>query len=384
VKPTRFADFVHELASLFEVQAAAKGLAFRFEVEGTLPEVVRADEKRVRQILINLLGNAIKFTAQGQVLFRVRHAREMAVVEVEDTGPGLSAQELKDIFEPFARGNSAAHSAPGAGLGLTIAKMLTDLMGGELTATSTPGRGSLFRVRLFLPEVHQALVPVPEQRQPPRGYEGPRRRILVVDNEEADRELLVALLEPLGFELRSAASGHDALDLLAAGVQPDAVLMDLAMPGIDGWETIRRLRRLPHFHAKVAVVSANAFDKGLDNDAGIPPEDFILKPLRHTELLAWLERQLGLRWRYDASAPAPTPAPVALTGAWPRADLLAPLHNAVQLGYYRGILNQLEAIDAAQPECAGFTRELRVLARQFQFDAIVQVLARARPQGALS
>ncbi|MFI4928085.1 MAG: hybrid sensor histidine kinase/response regulator, partial [Burkholderiales bacterium] len=312
VKPTRFADFVHELASLFEVQAAAKGLAFRFEVEGTLPEVVRADEKRVRQILINLLGNAIKFTAQGQVLFRVRHAREMAVVEVEDTGPGLSEQELKDIFEPFARGNSAAHSAPGAGLGLTIAKMLTDLMGGELTATSTPGRGSVFRVRLFLPEVHQMLVPVQEQRRPPRGYEGPRRRILVVDNEEADRELLVALLEPLGFELRSAASGHDALDLLA-----------------------------------------------------------------------WLERQLGLRWRYDASAPAPTAAPPALTGAWPRADLLAPLHNAVQLGYYRGILNQLEAIDAAQPECAGFTRELRELARQFHFDAIVRVLSRARPQGAM-
>nr|WP_242528908.1 ATP-binding protein [Ramlibacter ginsenosidimutans] len=383
VRPTRFADFVHELASLFEVQAAAKGLAFRFEVEGTLPEVVRADEKRVRQILINLLGNAIKFTAQGQVLFRVRHAREMAVVEVEDTGPGLSAQELKDIFEPFARGNSAAHSAPGAGLGLTIAKMLTDLMGGELTATSTPGRGSVFRVRLFLPEVHQALVPVQEQRQPPRGYEGPRRRILVVDNEEADRELLVALLEPLGFELRSAASGHDALDLLAAGLQPDAVLMDLAMPGIDGWETIRRLRRLPQFRAKVAVVSANAFDKGLDNDAGIPPEDFILKPVRHTELLAWLERQLGLRWRYDASAPAPTPAQPALTGAWPRAELLPPLHDAVQLGYYRGILNQLEAIDAAQPECAGFTREMRELARQFQFDAIVQVLARARPQGAM-
>jgi signal transduction histidine kinase/CheY-like chemotaxis protein/purine-cytosine permease-like protein len=382
VKPTRFADFVHELASLFEVQAAAKGLAFRFEVEGTLPEVVRADEKRVRQILINLLGNAIKFTVCGQVLFRVRHAREMAVVEVQDTGPGLSKQELKDIFEPFARGNSAAHSAPGAGLGLTIAKMLTDLMGGELTATSTPGQGSVFRVRLFLPEVHHAVLPVPEQRRPPRGYEGPRRRILVVDNEEADRELLVALLEPLGFELRSAASGHDALDLLAAGLQPDAILMDLAMPGIDGWETIRRLRRLPDLHAKVAVVSANAFDKGLDNDAGIPPEDFLLKPVRHTELLAWLERQLGLRWRYEPSAPAPTPAAPAGNGAWPRADLLSPLHNAVQLGYYRGILNQLEAIDAAQPECAAFTREMRELARQFQFDAILQALGRARPQGA--
>ena len=272
VTPMRFADFVHEMAGLFELQAAAKGLAFRFETEGAVPEVVRADEKRVRQILINLLGNAIKFTAQGQVVFRIRHAREMALIEVEDTGPGLTQEELAQIFEPFARGNSASHSAPGAGLGLTIAKMLADLMGGELSARSTPGEGSVFRVRLFLPEVHAAsLAPTPPPKVR-RGYEGVRRKILVVDNEEADRELLVHLLAPLGFELRSAASGHDALDLLAAGLQPDAVLVDLAMPGIDGWETIRRMRRLHHLQAKIAVVSANAFDKGLENDAGIRAE----------------------------------------------------------------------------------------------------------------
>jgi len=377
VRPMRFADFVHELASLFELQAAAKGLAFRFEAQGTLPEVVRGDEKRVRQILINLLGNAIKFTAAGHVVFRVRHAREMAVVEVEDTGPGLSEQELAHIFEPFARGNSASHSAPGAGLGLTIAKMLADLMGGELGASSTPGRGSVFRVRLFLPEVH-AVLPPPVPSKPRRGYEGPRRRVLVVDNEEADRELLVALLEPLGFELRTAASGHDALDLLAAGVQPDAILMDLAMPGIDGWETIRRIRRMEHVQAKVAVVSANAFDKGLENDAGIRAEDFILKPVRHSELLDWLERQLGLQW-LQQPAPATPPAVAPAAWRWPAEELLAPLRSAVQLGYYRGIQQQLDAIDSRQPECAAFTAAMRELARQFRFEAIARELARTRP-----
>jgi CheY-like chemotaxis protein/anti-sigma regulatory factor (Ser/Thr protein kinase) len=344
-----------------------------------VPDVVRADEKRVRQILINLLGNGIKFTARGQVVFRVSYKREMALFEVEDTGPGLSADELEQIFEPFARGNSAAHSAPGAGLGLTMAKMLTDLMGGELTATSTPGVGSVFRVRLFLPEVHAAgvarQVRAPQLR---RGYEGARRKILVVDNEEADREVLVHLLEPLGFELRTAASGHDALDLLAAGLQPDAILMDLAMPGIDGWETIRRLRRLGDLRAKVAIVSANAFDKALENDVGIRPEDFITKPVRHTELLDWLERQLGLRWLQEAVAPVPAAAD-AQDWKWPRPDLLAPLQQAVQLGYYRGILNQLEAIEAAQPECADFAAAMRDLARQFQFEAIARVLGGAQP-----
>ncbi|MFS2055231.1 sensor histidine kinase, partial [Variovorax sp. CT11-76] len=125
-RPMRFADTLRELADMFELQAAEKGLAFRFEAAGTLPEVVRADEKRVCQILINLLGNAIKFTAAGQVTLRLAYAREFAAVEIEDTGPGMTAAEIERIFEPFARGDSAgAAAAPGAGLGLTIAKMLT-------------------------------------------------------------------------------------------------------------------------------------------------------------------------------------------------------------------------------------------------------------------
>ncbi len=386
VKPMAFADCVHEMASMFEPQAAAKGLAFRFEAEGALPEVVRADEKRVRQILINLLGNAIKFTAQGQVTFRVRHAREMATIEIEDTGPGLSVQEIAQIFEPFARGTASTQAAPGAGLGLTIAKMLTDLMGGELSATGTPGQGSVFRVKLFLPELHQAAQPgkpVLPAARPRRGYEGPRRKLLVVDNEEADRDLLVHLLEPLGFELRTAASGHDCLDLLAAGYQPDAIFMDLAMPGIDGWETIRRLRRIDPAHAKVAIVSANAFDKGLDNDVAIRPEDFILKPVRHTELLDWLERQLGLRW-LEQPVPAPVPAAAAPARAWPARQRLSALQEVVQLGYYRGIMNQLDEMEAAEPASAAVVGELRELARQFQFEAISRLLHDAAASGATS
>jgi CheY-like chemotaxis protein len=301
----------------------------------------------------------------------------MAYIDIEDTGPGLTREELEQIFEPFARGASASHSAPGAGLGLTIAKMLTDLMGGELKVVSTPGAGSVFRIKLFLPETQRAAVAGPAAAsRPRRGYEGPRRRILVVDNEEADRELLVHLLEPLGFELRCAASGHDALDLLASGMAPDAILMDLAMPGIDGWETIRRLRRLGHENAKVAVVSANAFDKNLDNDAGVRAEDFILKPVRHSELLDWLERQLGLRWSYAPQA-SQAASPAAASWTWPAARALQSLQEVVQLGYYRGIQNQLDEIEAAQPECASFAAAMRELARQFQFEAMSRRIAQA-------
>ena len=395
VKPMQFAELMADIASLFELQAQAKGLAFRCEIEGTLPPVVRADEKRVRQILINLLGNALKFTAQGHVLLRVRHAREMAFVEIEDTGPGLSPLEHERIFEPFTRVAHTTQGQPapaGAGLGLTIAKMLTDLMGGEMSVSSTPGQGSVFKVKLFLPEVRQvadSTVYSPASkhqsrlfvRRPRLGYVGPRRRILVVDNEQADRELLAHLLQPMGFELRLAASGHDCLDLLAAGYQPEVILMDLAMPGIDGWETIRRLRELlkgsPHPPPLIAIVSANAFDRGLDNDVGIPSEDFILKPVRHADLLDWLERRLNLSWLdTPPAAPLPTvPQHQAGDAGQPSPQQLADLRELVVLGYYRGILNQLDDIERLSPQCSAFAGDMRDLARQFQFETMLQRLS---------
>ncbi|MDI1236942.1 MAG: ATP-binding protein [Polaromonas sp.] len=437
VKPMHFTDFVQELTGMFELEAQAKGLGFHFESEGTLPVVVRADEKRVRQILINLLGNAIKFTAKGRINLRLKYAREMASIEIEDTGPGLSAQEIERIFEPFTRASMPGPAAPGAGLGLTIAKMLTDLMGGELTVASTPDIGSVFRVKLFLPEVRLApgaALPVRSSRahKARYGYAGERRRVLVVDNEEADRELLVNVLEPLGFELRTAASGHDCLDLLAAGYRPEVILVDLAMPGIDGWETIRRLRALGHttpavgppqecitpeglepeapnlleqvgtgdrseasdegrparpraLHAvksvgaHIAIVSANAFDKGLDNDVGIRLEDFILKPVRHSELLDWLERRLQLVW-LEAPAQAPAaPASPALPHVYPPPAQLEALREVVNLGYFRGIMNTLDEIEKSQPLSAGFAAEMRGLARQFQFETMSRQLSEVPP-----
>ena len=372
--PMRLDLALAELAEMFQPQAAAKGLAFHYEAQGQLPAWVRADEQRLRQILINLLGNAIKFSSSGAVALRVRHSREMATLEVQDSGPGLSEAELARIFEPFARGQASSATA-GAGLGLTIAKMLTELMGGELSAQSTPGQGSCFRVRLFLPELHGRIPDSPRQRRRPQparlGYAGERRQLLVVDNEEADRQLLVALLEPLGFALRCAASGHDALDLIAGGLRPDAVLMDLAMPGIDGWETIRRLRALLPQSPPIAIVSANAFERGQDNEAGIAAQDFFVKPLRHEALLDWLGERLQLQWR--ARPAAPPPAPMAAPTR-PPAALLGGLREALQLGYYRGVLQQLDALAQAHPQHQAFCEAQRLLARQFQFEAMLRAL----------
>jgi signal transduction histidine kinase/purine-cytosine permease-like protein/ActR/RegA family two-component response regulator len=390
-KPMRLHEVLRQIVQMFELQAASKGLRFEHDIESA-PALVKADERRLTQILINVLGNAVKFTQSGRVSFRALHVREMAVFEIEDTGPGIAAQDLERIFEPFSRGGSAAgmasqgaspvSAAGGTGLGLTIAKMLTDLMGGEMTVSSrtaadaagrsatSGGSGTLFRVRLFLPELQGAKAP---QALPLRaGYAGARRRVLVVDNEEVDRTLLASRLQGVGFDVLQASSGHAALALLheqALAVTPvDAILMDLAMPGIDGWETIRTLRRQRLSSAPVAIVSANAFDKGLDNDVGITPADFITKPVRFDELLDWLGSRLQLQWQ--ANAPLPPSAPTPADAPRPTRTQLLALREVVNLGYPRGVRRLLDQIEAERPECAVWLAPLRALAAAFQFDRI--------------
>jgi signal transduction histidine kinase/purine-cytosine permease-like protein/ActR/RegA family two-component response regulator len=379
-RPLRLREALQQIVQMFELQALSKGLHFEHDVADA-PTLVRADERRLTQILINVLGNAVKFTQVGRVSFRASHLREMAIFEIEDTGPGIAAADIERIFEPFSRGAHAATSggtAPsasgGTGLGLTIAKMLTDLMGGEMTVSSQPGSGTLFRIRLFLPELQGTrMPPAPTVRG---GYAGERRRILVVDNEEVDRTLLARRLQALGFDVLQAGSGTAALGLLqeAMNGQPvHAILMDLAMPGIDGWATIRTLRRQQLSAAPVAIVSANAFDKGLDNDVGITPADFITKPVRFDELLDWLGRQLGLRWLAAPPAPPP-PAATPIDSPRPdRAQLLA-LRAVVDLGYPRGVQRLLDQIEAESPHCAVWLAPLRGLAQRFEFDRMTPLI----------
>ena len=402
VRPMAFADAMQEVAGLFELQAAAKGLRFLYEPMGAgrpdLPRTVRADEKRVRQILINLLGNAVKFTREGSVSLRVGYAREMATFEVSDTGPGMTPQELERVFEPFVRGQQgdgpalpdgsvAGHA--GTGLGLTIARMLTDLMGGELTVRSQPGQGTTFTVRLFLPELRDVVVARPAAA-PVSGYAGPRRRVLVVDNEEADRELVARWLQPLGFEVLMATSGDDALRLLE-GLQPGdtgaphAIFMDLAMPGIDGWEARRRLQADGWSQVPLAIVSANAFDKGLlqtdpEHGQGLAPQDFLVKPVRREELIGWLGRRLALHWLpQDGPAPLPVSPPAprvadAKAGVDVAGTDFGALLDCVRLGYTRGVVQWLDDWERREPAHASLAAQWRQLAREFRFEAIERAI----------
>ena len=370
---TRTIDFralLEQLVRMMEMQAHSKSLGFDFQCRGELPAFVRADEKRLRQILINLLGNAIKFTGEGGVTLRVRHVRDMATFEIEDSGPGIAADEIERIFEPFSRGNGVSQGSGGTGLGLTIARMLTTLMGGELKLSSTPGTGSCFTVRLFLPQVlrDEARRELPERHY--TGYRGERMRILIVDNEQVDRELLVSVLAPLGFELDQAASGIECLEVLPR-FRPHLIFMDLAMPGIDGWETLRRIRAGRLSDAHIAVISANAYDKALENDAGIAPEDFILKPVRVAELLEWIGARLRLEWQLaERGEVVREPASPQCAAPLPPPARLEALARQLDLGYVRGIQAELDEILACDAALADYVAPLRALLAEFQLEAI--------------
>jgi signal transduction histidine kinase/CheY-like chemotaxis protein len=374
-KPFDFPEFLQQIVGMFELQARNKGLGFHYEPAGELPAVVRADPRRLRQILINVLGNAVKFTVSGSVTFRVEFRHDVASFEIRDTGPGIPEDERERIFEPFVRGRTA--QASGSGVGLTVARMLTTLMGGEMTVSSAPGEGSAFRMRLFLPQVHA----VQAERELPRaariGYVGIRRRVLVVDNEKDDRDMLQSVLDPLGFQVEQAASGEECLQLVPT-FAPHLIFMDLAMPGMDGWETIRQLREQELTDARIAILSANAFEKGQENDVGIADEDFIVKPLHVDELLDWIGRTLNLTWVH-ADRPPEQPAPATPAAVIPPGkEELHALDELVDLGYVRGILNKLGEIERTSPASGEFVIILRNLARQFQFDAMKEILRKAR------
>ncbi|HET8868913.1 MAG TPA: ATP-binding protein, partial [Aquabacterium sp.] len=368
-KPIRLRDMLDQIVAVIEPQARQKGLRFISEFSLDLPEVVRADERRVRQILINVLGNAVKFTQVGQVSFKIHYAREMARIEITDSGPGIAPEELDKVFEPFERGSSAAgQSAGGTGLGLTISKMLTDLMGGELQVVSEIGSGTTFRIRLFLPQVRQAVDAEVRPRGIRTGYAGVRRRIWVVDNEEADRGLLVRILKPLGFDVTTFESGLECLAMLRHGpatMKPDAIFMDLAMPGLDGWATLGVIQAEQLTQAPVAIVSANAFERGADNPVGLAADDFLVKPVRVTELLDWLGRRLSLDW-VEVQRPPPPPS----AGVTPSAAALSALAEQVEAGYVRGVHRALDHIAQTEPQCENFVASMRDLVRRFQLDTM--------------
>ena len=364
---------------MFRLQAAAKGIEFRHVRTGRLPAAVQTDENRLRQILINLLSNAIKFTETGHVTFAVRYRHQIAEFTIEDTGIGIRRSDLERIFQPFERANTAGSLVTtGTGLGLTITSLLTKIMGGDITVSSEVAKGSIFRVKLFLSEVSNPRTASTMEFNV-RGYTGRRQTIIVVDDYEIQRNLVRDLLEPLGFIVIGTAGGRECLNIVEH-VSPDIILLDIAMPEMDGWEVAQRIRRLPGKRIAILMLSANAIDPHHLLDAERLYDDTLIKPIDLRQLLKKIHALADIEWIYETRAAAGEGTTAAPPGAsaLPNSGDLDELIRLGEIGHVTGILAKLDEIDASAPECLAFTNKMRLFVNAFDFNRYASALQQVR------
>ncbi len=369
--PLPMHEFLDDLVRMVGPQAEAKGLTFKLETSGRIPDHVNADAKRLRQILINLLSNAVRFTDHGSVTLRLDHRREVARFEVIDTGIGIAALDQERIFLPFERGSAGRRTGDaGTGLGLTITHLLTQLMGGELTVKSAPGEGSTFTARLYLREIaapSQARI----THRPVTGYLGARRTLLVVDDQPTQRQMLVGLLMPLGFGIREAASGSECLESVHERC-PDAVLLDVSMDDMDGWETAKQIRAAGFTEVPIIMVSANAFENQPAKLAEAGCQGFVDKPVIESELLAALQRHLQLEWLAELAMPAWTGSVVSEEADPLPAALVGDLVRLVRLGHVHGLRVALDAAMQSHPACERELQRLSALLDRFDLEGFLE------------
>ncbi|MBP1846336.1 signal transduction histidine kinase/DNA-binding NarL/FixJ family response regulator/purine-cytosine permease-like protein [Rhizobium petrolearium] len=364
-------DFLDQIVEMFGLQAQAKGLEFEHQRSRALPQYVRTDEKRLRQILVNLLSNAIKFTDEGKVRFDVAYRSQVATFTISDTGRGIAEKDLARIYEPFQRGEAdSIRPMPGLGLGLTITQLLTNTLGGEIAASSKKDEGSTFRVRLMLSAVERPNT-APAAEKKIVSYTGPRRTIMVVDDNEDHRDLMREVLVPMDFVVLTAGSGPDCLTLIE-GLTPDLYLVDISMPGMSGWQLVGKLREIGQT-APVIMLSANIGDGSGANTGDEGHSDAIAKPVDIRRLADKLAAHLGLVWIYENEV-APT------LPAGPKKPIKSPGTNHVQdllrlgeIGYVRGIEAKLADL-AKQEEHRPFAEELGAYMQAFDLAGYMKFL----------
>lgn len=369
-------SLLEHVTDMFRMQAAAKGLGLELVVEDRLPDQVKADEKRLRQILINLVSNAIKYTRQGGATVTVRYRSQVADIEVRDTGIGIVPEDLERVFDPFERGSSAeAQLQPGIGLGLAITQVLARILGGDIAVTSTPGIGSSFRLRLMLPAIATA-TSGSAQGDRITSYRGPRRTVLVIDDDPAQRAILQSFLRPLGFVVHAAGSGPDGI-ALAGRCPVDIVLLDIQMPGMSGWDVAARFRADGGEQLRIVMVSANAHEFRAGADGRSSHDAFCTKPIELDALLATIGSQLDLRWeRAEAAATENAPEKPAQLPA-EAAPFLKRLRDLAEIGHMRGIDTTLDDFGEAVPAAAHLVLRLRRHLIDVDLRSLVQTLDHA-------
>ncbi len=388
--------FLEGITGIMRMNAFEKNIQFIHQPDSHLPTAIQADEKRLRQVLLNLLGNAVKFTGQGAVTFQVMNCaleegwlsnenpenetleKDRMVrlrFEVQDTGVGITPEELKTIFLPFEQVGDTQKRATGTGLGLAISQHLVELMDSQIQVHSEPGKGSTFWFEVSFP-MGESPVPAKDTRpQEIVGYIGDSRRILVVDDRSENRQVLLNLLEPLGFEIALAENGQQALELAQLN-PPDLIFMDMVMPVMMGFEAVAVIRAMPRLaHIPIIAVSASVLEVDQAQCHRVGCDDFMPKPVEAEQVFAILQKYLGLQWRYRA-LPSPKPATAVLTIANqasigvkfvppPRKELEV-LYELVCLGNMERLQQQALYLENLSHDYQPFARRVYYLAETFE------------------
>jgi PAS domain S-box-containing protein len=340
--------FFEDISDMFRFRAEQKGIDFHYRADASLPHCLQADNKRLRQVVLNLLSNAVKFTTEGHVALSVAYQDGYLRLCVEDTGIGIASEDLPAIFRPFTQTGESCYKSQGTGLGLSITRKIVELMGGEISVDSEPGKGSRFHVQIPLEAgFDHPLAEADETDVAPQeeilGYrrtdssDAPQR-ILIVDDIADNREVLEHILASLAFTVQTADSGETCVQK-APQFQPDAVLIDMRMPGINGLEAMQQLHALPGMkNLPVIIISASVYHEDRETALQQGCVAYLNKPIEQQVLFQTLEKYLPLAWKYATTAPNVTPPEISnFPAAW-----LDALAYAVSMGNRRQILALLQ------------------------------------------
>ncbi|NET36110.1 MAG: response regulator, partial [Cyanothece sp. SIO1E1] len=400
-------DLYHLLDGLddtLRLKAESKRLQLSFERPLDLPQYVQTDEKKLRQVLINLLGNAIKFTQRGGVVLRVKaespqtsnSSPHTLYFEVEDTGPGIAASELDTLFDPFVQVKTMPTSQEGTGLGLPISRQFVQLMGGDITVRSTPGQGTIFSFNIQAQPATTTDLQTQQRLPQVIGLASgqPTYRILVADDRPDNRQLLLKLLVPIGFEVHVAENGQAAIDVWQSW-HPQLIWMDMRMPIMDGYEATRQIRAIETspamslspaisaLHARTIIIAltASAFEEERAIVLSAGCDDFVRKPFREEVIFEKIAEHLGVQYVYQEQTEDKGPEEEILSAASSGlfnsstlkimpAEWINQLHQAASKGSDQEILRLVERIPAS---CVSLATVLTGLANNFQFGKIIEI-----------
>jgi len=371
--------FLEGIVAIFRQRAEEKGLKFVFECSETLPAGIHTDETRLRQIFFNLLGNALKFTDKGTVSLIVNYQEHRLKVKIIDQGCGIAAEQLDKILLPFQQSGSNQHKAQGTGLGLPITKhMIEEVMEGRLEIDSQLGKGSRFAFEIGAPEVEAIEKSAYRSHTDFIGYTGDDTSILVVDDKEQNRGVILELLKPLGFEILEASDGIEAIEM-AKKYHPRLILLDLVMPNMNGFECAKKLRDMREFDDTVIIAaSASVLQHQTQEAINSGCDAFLPKPIRAEALFNDISRFLDIQWIYSQPVVEETTAQdnnedsKEIIG--PKGQEAEELYDLASLGDIEEILNKLDALEQEQPDLSMFAQQARQLAQNYQVEKLESLM----------